>query len=298
MSAPAQDNTASEEHQYLNLIRRILDHGTWEDGRNGRTKSVFGETMRFSLRDGRLPLLTSKKVAVKACFAELMWFVRGDVDNRILNEQGVHIWDGNASREFLDAQGLHAYPDGYLGPIYGWQWRRWNCPMGAKSEGGIDQLQQVIDALKDPIQRSSRRLLVSAWNPEQLKQMALPPCHVMMQFRVREGRHLSCAMFQRSGDVGLGVPFNIASYAMLTHLVAHHCGLEPDELVYFLGDAHIYENHVPPLETQWSRRHDLYPFPRIRFTTTHNDIGSYTWTDLAWTEPYLSHTGIPMTLVA
>ena len=305
-----------EEIQYINLVQRILDKGTLETTRNGVTKSVFGECMRFSLADGTMPLLTSKKVAWKAVFHELMWFVRGDVHNQTLNDLGVHIWDGNASRAFLDGRGLQHYPEGFLGPIYGWQWRRWGQDTGQnpdpslnlgivgaefptheeRSPKGIDQLQQVIDALKDPAQRSSRRLLISAWNPQQLDEMALPPCHVLMQFHVREGQYLSCALYQRSGDVGLGVPFNIASYAFLTHILAKHCGLTADELVYFLGDAHIYEAHLEPLRQQVAR--ELFPFPKIRIRTQHERIDDYTLDEVEWVEPYQFNKTIKMAFVA
>jgi thymidylate synthase len=253
--------------------------------------------MRFSLEGGTIPLLTSKRVAWKTCFHELMWFVRGQVDNHLLQEKGVHIWDGNSTREFLDGRGLHDYPEGVLGPIYGWQWRTWNKeyndtdPFG---KTGIDQLQQVIEMLKDPAQRSSRRMLISAWNPEQLDKMALPPCHVMMQFHVRQGEYLSCALFQRSGDVGLGVPFNIASYAFLTHLLAKHCGLIAEELVYFLGDAHVYEAHIEPLRKQLTRKDSLFRFPKIRFTWQREAIEEYDIGDIEWIEQYQYHDTIKM----
>ena len=289
----------SEELQYLNLIQRILDNGTFETTRNGVTKSVFGECMRFSLKDGIIPLLTSKKVAWKAVFHELMWFVRGQVDNRILQEKGVHIWDGNATQESLSERGLSHYPEGFLGPIYGWQWRMWG--KDPEDEGGkdhgIDQLAKVIDMLKDPEQRSSRRIVISAWNPQQLDAMALPPCHVIMQFHVRQGEYLSCAMFQRSGDVGLGVPFNIASYAFLTHILAKHCGLLADELVYFLGDAHIYESHMAALRGQINRKDQLYSFPKVRIRVQHECIENYDLEDIEWIEQYQYHDAIKMPFV-
>ncbi|MCJ7801144.1 MAG: thymidylate synthase, partial [Candidatus Marinimicrobia bacterium] len=172
-----------EEFQYIHLIENIIENGTWEEGRNGRTKSVFGASMRFSLRDGKIPILTTKKTAWKTCLKELLWFIRGETDNKILKKQGVHIWDANGSREFLDSRGLHLYPEDMLGPIYGYQWRHYNanynCFNGKrlfnedepdifskrKEVTGIDQLQQIIDALKDPAQRTSRRLIMTAWNP-------------------------------------------------------------------------------------------------------------------------------------
>jgi thymidylate synthase len=309
----------SEEMQYLNLIKRVIEKGSFENTRNGLTKGVFGEYMRFSLANGTVPLITSKRVAWKTCFQELMWFLRGDTDNRNLQKVGVHIWDGNSTREFLDGRGLNDYPEGILGPIYGWQWRRWNEPYTPKlreestnasqeSEGGgrggnlrfpypSDQIQNLINDLKDPRKRSSRRLIVSAWNPEQIDQMALPPCHVMMQFHVRDGNYLSCALFQRSGDIGLGVPFNIASYSFLTHLLAKHCDLVADEFVYFLGDAHIYEQHIQPLQEQLSKEAELFPFPKLRIRQKRDQIEEYTLDDLEWVEQYQSHATVKMDFV-
>jgi len=176
-----------EEYQYLNLIHDILENGVTEQGRNGVTKSIFGASMIFSLRDGKIPILTTKRTAWKTCFKELLWFISGDTSNEKLHEQGVHIWDGNASREFLDSRGLYTNVEGDLGPVYGHQWRHFNAPYmgcGANySDTGVDQLQNIIDVLKnaDPNVRNSRRLVLSAWNPCQLDEMALPPCHVLMQ---------------------------------------------------------------------------------------------------------------------
>ena len=232
-----------QEQQYLDLIKNILDNGTWEEGRNGRTKSVFGSSMRFDLTNGQIPILTTKKTAWKTCLKELLWFIRGETDNKLLQEQGVHIWDGNTTREFLDSRGLN-YREGLIGPGYGFQWRNFNAPYdqetGGPMEKGVDQLQQIIDALKDPAQRTSRRLVMSAWNPCQLNEMALPPCHILCQFNVHDGNKLSCCMMQRSSDFFLGIPFNVASYSMLTHLLAKHCGLEAYEFVHFMGNCHIY----------------------------------------------------------
>ena len=202
----------------MNLIENILENGVWEEGRNGKTKSIFGQSMRFSLEDGKIPILTTKKTAWKTCLKELLWFVRGETDNRLLKEQGVHIWDANASREFLDSRGLTLTREDLIGPGYGYQWRNfnanYNCFSGKRlldndptdlhknrlEFKGVDQLQQIIDALKDPKQRTSRRLVMTAWNPCQLNQMALPPCHIFCQFNVHDGNKLSCAMYQRSVD--------------------------------------------------------------------------------------------------
>jgi thymidylate synthase len=295
-----------EETQYTNLIHHILEKGTREVGRNGTTLSSFGHSMRFTLRNGTLPLLTTKKVAWKTCFNELMWFIRGDTDNQLLREKGVHIWDLNCSRQYLDDIGLHDYKeDRELGPIYGWQWRGFNRPYYTMAEREIepretdkekyvDQLQQIIDMLRDPAQRTSRRLIMTAWNPQQLGQMALPPCHILCQFHVREGKYLSAALYQRSGDVGLGVPFNIASYSFLTHILAKHCGLEADEFVYFLGNAHIYEEHIDMLREQVER--PMYDFPVIEIKESREDIGDYSVEDIVWKTQYQSGGVVKMEL--
>lgn len=304
----------AEETQYLNLIRDILENGSLEPGRNGDTISTFGKTMRFSLKDGQLPLLTTKRVAWKTCFRELMWFIRGKTDARELQEQNVHIWDANATREFLDSRGLRQYPEGVLGPIYGYQWRHfnavyiqgsdmphWNTPrrLGDRVEtpppyAGVDQLQQIIDALRNPEKRDSRRLILTSWNPAQIDQMALPPCHVLAQFRVQKGNRLSCALYQRSGDVGLGVPFNIASYAFLTHLLANHCGLEAEEFVHFIGDAHIYVEHIDALNQQVER--ESFEFPKIRIRQIKPNIDDYDVDDVIFTQSYRHHPKIEMGL--
>ena len=309
--------TAHEETQYLNLIRHILEKGSRETTRNGTTLSTFGYSMRFSLHDGILPLLTSKKVAWKTCFNELMWFIRGDTDNQLLREKGVHIWDLNCSREYLDSIGLNHYEAGReLGPIYGWQWRNFNKEYYTMEEqeerrrlfesgemtceeynvlDGVDQLQQIIGALKDPERRSSRRLVMTAWNPLQLGQMALPPCHILSQFHVRDGKYLSVSLYQRSGDVGLGVPFNIASYSFLTHILAKHCGLEADEFVYFLGNAHIYEEHITMLREQLDR--PLHEFPRIQIKEAKQNINDYSVEDIEWKTRYVCGDVIKMVLL-
>jgi len=285
-----------EENQYLNLIEDILLDGTKEEGRNGTTLVAIGAAMHFSLEDRRVPFLTTKRLAWKTCLKELLWFIRGETDNKLLQAQNVHIWDGNASREFLDSRGLVHRAEGDLGPIYGFQWRNFGGDYEGEGEclrKGVDQLQAVIDALKDPEQRTSRRLIISAWNPGQLNEMALPPCHVLMQFHVTDGTKLSCSLYQRSGDVGLGVPFNIASYSMLTHLLAHHCDLEPHEFVYYLGNAHIYDDHVEPLQEQLKR--EPHEFPRIAIRTLHEDIGKYEVGDFE-VQGYTCHETIPMAM--
>jgi thymidylate synthase len=313
MSADTDTNTNKEEEQYLNLIREILDRGTWEEGRNGKTKSIFGHSMRFSLADGKIPILTTKKTAWKTCLKELLWFIRGETDNKLLQDQGVHIWDGNSTREFLDSRGLSHYEVGELGPIYGRQWRHFNSPYITKKdkkfaeclpenekayyniEGGIDQLQQIIDALKDPKQRTSRRLIMTAWNPCQLDDMALPPCHILCQFNVHDGNKLSCAMYQRSCDSLLGSPINIASYSFLTHLLAKHCGLQAHEFVYFMGNSHIYEDHVEPMKEQIKR--NPYPFPTVSIKQVRDNINDYQVDDFEIIG-YQSHEAIKVAMVA
>jgi thymidylate synthase len=291
-----------EEQQYLNLIKNILENGTWEEGRNGKTKSIFGSMMRFSLKDGKIPILTTKKTAWKTCLKELLWFIRGDTDNKLLQEQGVHIWDGNTTREFLDSRGLTDYREGLIGPGYGFQWRHFggdydSSAAGVKEGGnnGVDQLQQIIDALKDPAQRTSRRLIMSAWNPQQLDQMALPPCHILCQFNVHDGNKLSCSMYQRSSDEFLGQPINIASYSFLTHLIAKHCGLEAYEFVYFIGNCHIYENAIDACKLQITR--EPYPFPTVSIKQVRENINDYQVDDFIL-ENYQSHEAIKVAMVA
>ena len=294
-----------EEQQYLNLIKNILENGTWEEGRNGKTKSIFGNMMRFSLKDGKIPILTTKKTAWKTCLKELLWFIRGDTDNKILKKQGVHIWDANGSREFLDSRGLKLYPEDMLGPIYGYQWRNFNasyhCFTGHPIDDlqhpfdGIDQLQQIIDALKDPAQRTSRRLIMTAWNPKQLDQMALPPCHVMCQFNVHDGNKLSCALYQRSCDFFLGIPINIASYSLLTHLIAKHCGLEAYEFIHFMGNVHLYENAIDAAKLQITR--EPYPFPTVSIKQARENISDYQVNDFEL-HNYQHHEQIKVKMVA
>jgi thymidylate synthase len=299
---PLNSAEPHEEEQYLDLIRDVIERGSWEATRNGKTKSLFGRSMRFSLKDGQIPLITTKKLAWKTCFRELSWFMGGRTDNRLLNNMGVHIWDANASRDFLDSTELYQNRVGDLGPVYPHQWRHYGaeyrgCDVNYDGEG-IDQLQNIIDGLQDPDTRSSRRHVLTAWNPTQLHKMALPPCHVIAQFNVRDGKYLSCAMYQRSGDVGLGVPFNIASYAFLTHLLAKHCGLEAEDFVYFLGNAHIYEGHLDALKTQIGRK--PCPFPRIKIANCYRYIEDYDVDDVEFLEgfAYACHGGIQMDMVA
>ena len=271
----------SDEQQYLNLISNIIDNGIFEMGRNGNVKSIFGVNMRFDLTNNTIPLITTKKLAWKTCLKELLWFISGKTDNKILKNSNVKIWNENASREFLDSRGLYELEEDDLGPVYGHQWRHFNAEYKSCNDDytnkGIDQLKNIIDLLNNPSQRNSRRLIISAWNPQQIDQMALPPCHLLMQFKVTENKNLHLVLYQRSGDVGLGVPFNIASYAFLAHLVAHHCGLVATELVHFIGDAHIYEEHLETLSIQ----KDLIPlkFPKIQIKNKRDSIDDYIFED-------------------
>jgi thymidylate synthase len=256
--------------QYLDLMQRVLDEGVRKDDRTGTgTLSVFGHQMRFDLSVG-FPLVTTKRIHVKSVVGELVWFLRGDTNVSWLHDHGVTIWD-----EWADAQGD-------LGPIYGYQWRSWPAPDGRH----IDQLGQVIDAIRT--NPDSRRLLVSAWNVADLALMALAPCHAMFQFYVAGGR-LSCQLYQRSADVFLGVPFNIASYALLTHLVAQVTGLEPGDFVHTLGDAHLYLNHLGQARQQLGRA--PRPLPELWLDPSCREIDAFV-VDSVKITGYDPHPGI------
>ena len=305
-----------EEYQYLNLLENILENGTWEEGRNGKTKAIFGSSMRFSLTGGQIPILTTKKTAWKTCLKELLWFIRGETDNKILKAQNVHIWDANGSREFLDSRGLQKYEVDELGPIYGYNWRHFNKPYVTnkqrklssfknlsawsdehliEEDQGVDQLQEIIDQLKDPLKRTSRRLIMTAWNPSQLNEMALPPCHIFCQFNVHDGNKLSCSMYQRSCDEFLGIPFNIASYSFLTHLLAKHCGLEAYEFIHFMGNCHLYENAIDSAKLQITR--EPHRFPTLTIKEIRDNINDYQVEDFEL-HNYVSHESIKVAMVA
>lgn len=268
-----------EEYQYLNLIRTVIDQGVYRNDRTGTgTKSIFGCQMRFSLRDSTLPLITTKKVFWRGVLLELLWFISGSTDANILSNKGVKIWDGHGSREFLDKMGFYDRQEGDLGPIYGFQWRHYGAQyidsLTDYSNKGIDQLQESINLIRnDP---NSRRIIINSWNPSMINQMSLPPCHVMCQFYVANGE-LSCMMYQRSCDIGLGVPFNIASYSLLTHMIAHICDLNAGDLIYTLGDAHIYTNHIEHLQLQLQRI--PRPFPKLNILRKVNNIDDFTYND-------------------
>lgn len=249
-----------EELQYLDLVRECIEKGVKQDDRTGTgTLSCFGRSMRFSIADGRFPLLTTKTVPFKMILEELLFFIRSQTDNKILKSKNIHIWDANSTKEFLQKNGIDREEDD-LGPIYGFQWRHFNAKYKTCHDSyenqGVDQLQNVINTLKT--NPSSRRMVVVAWNPEQLSEMALPPCHCLFQFLSANGK-LSCILYQRSGDIGLGVPFNIASYSLLTVMVAKICGLEPHEFIHFIGDAHVYLDHVESLKIQLEREPREFP---------------------------------------
>ena len=261
--------------QYLKMVRKIIDSGST---RLDRTKtgiySCFGQTMKFNLRNNQFPLLTTKKMFLKGVVEELLWFISGSTNAKILNSKNVKIWDSNASRKYLDSIGLTNHEEGDLGPIYSFQWRHFGASyqnMHTDYSGqGVDQLKTVIDLIKnDPY---SRRILLSSWNPVDLPRQALPPCHVLCQFYVSDGE-LSCQMYQRSGDLGLGVPFNVASYALLTKMIAHVCNLKCGDFFYVLGDAHVYKNHVQALEIQLSRTPKM--FPQLIIKDDHQDIDQF-----------------------
>jgi len=285
-----------DENQYLSLIKDILQEGTMVNGRNGNALTVYGSAMHFDLSNNTIPILTTKKVAWKTCAKELFWFINGSTNNNILKDQSVHIWDDNGSRDFLDSRNLQHLQENDLGPVYGHQWRHFNAPYTDcntdYSNKGTDQLQYIIDSLKDPIERYSRRLVMSAWNPQQLNEMALPPCHILAQFNVIDNK-LSCSLYQRSGDVGLGVPFNIASYSLLTHLIANHCGLVASEFIYYLGNCHIYDDHIDSLKEQIERTPN--EFPKIKINNIYDSINEYSINDLELLN-YKSHNSIKMVM--
>jgi len=244
--------------QYHNLMREVLEKGVQKADRTGTgTISIFGHQMRFNLAEG-FPMVTTKKLHLKSIILELLWFLKGSTDNNWLKERGVSIWNEWAA------------PDGDLGPIYGYQWRSWPAPGGKH----IDQIAEVVDTLKK--NPDSRRIIVSAWNVGEIENMALPPCHAFFQFYVADGK-LSCQLYQRSADIFLGVPFNIASYALLTMMVAQVCGLQAGDFVHTLGDAHLYNNHLEQTRLQVSR--EPRPLPSMKLNPKVMDIFDFTFED-------------------
>ena len=257
--------------QYLDLMRHVLAHGSEKTDRTGTgTRSVFGWQMRFDLAQG-FPLLTTKKLHLRSIIHELLWFLQGDTNIRYLKENGVRIWD-----EWADE-------NGNLGPVYGHQWRHWTTADGRE----VDQIVQLVEGLKK--NPDSRRHIVSAWNPGDVDRMALPPCHALFQFYVADGR-LSCQLYQRSADIFLGVPFNIASYALLTLMLAQVCGYKPGDFVHTLGDAHLYSNHLEQAQLQLSR--ETQPLPTMRLNPEVTDLFAFRYEDFTL-EGYDPHPHIP-----
>jgi len=257
--------------QYIDLLNHVINNGTQKSDRTGTgTVSVFGYQSRFDLAEG-FPVLTTKKLHLKSIIHELLWFLTGDTNVKYLQEKGVRIWN-----EWADE-------NGELGPVYGYQWRSWPTPDGHH----IDQVTQVVNSIKN--NPDSRRHLISAWNVGQIDQMKLPPCHLLVQFYVADGK-LSCQLYQRSADIFLGVPFNIASYALLTLMMAQVCGLQPGEFVHTLGDAHIYLNHIEQVKLQLSR--EPYPLPQMKINPEVKSIFDFKFEDFELTG-YQSHPHIP-----
>ncbi|KAK3774805.1 hypothetical protein RRG08_034894 [Elysia crispata] len=263
-----------DEQQYLDAIQEIIERGSLRSNRTGvDTKAIFGMQQRYNLRES-FPLLTTKRVFWRGILEELLWFIRGSTSSLELEAKDVNIWKANGSREFLDAKGLNHREEGDLGPVYGFQWRHFGAEyqnMHANyDEQGVDQLRSVIQKIKN--NPTDRTMIVCAWNAKDLPVMALPPCHCLFQFFVADGE-LSCQLYQRSADMGLGVPFNIASYALLTVMIAHITGLKPGDFVHTMGDAHVYVNHIGPLKEQLKRK--PRPFPKLVIKRQVTDIEDF-----------------------
>ncbi|KAF8886304.1 thymidylate synthase/dCMP hydroxymethylase domain-containing protein [Infundibulicybe gibba] len=298
------DHARHEEYQYLDLIRRVLDTGDARPDRTGTgTISIFAPpSFRFSLSDSTLPLLTTKRTFLRGIIEELLWFINGSTDSTILSKKGVKIWDGNGSKAFLEGRGLGHRREGDLGPVYGFQWRHFgadyvDCDKDYSGEG-VDQLNECIRKIKE--NPTDRRIILSAWNPKDIPSMALPPCHLLCQFYVHlpppsnpgQKPKLSCLMYQRSADLGLGIPFNIASYALLTHMIARVTNTEAHELIIQLGDAHVYRDHVDALEQQLQR--EPRPFPKLKWAREEiPGIEDFEYTDFV-VEGYDPHPTIAM----
>jgi thymidylate synthase len=276
-----------EENEYLELLGEILRHGSIRTDRTGiGTKSIFGSKLKFSLENNVVPMLTTKKVFFKGVVEELLFFLRGQTDTKILEAKGVNIWKGNTSREYLDGRKLNYLPEGDMGKGYGFQWRNFG---GSTSGGGVDQLAQVLHTLRtDP---TDRRIIISAWNPTQLPEIALAPCHIMVQFYEDHGK-LSAQFYMRTVDTFLGLPFNILSYALLTRIVAQTVGMEAKELIFVGGDTHIYLNHLQQATEQISR--EPYPFPKVvinKKLSSIEDIEALQLSDFEL-QDYQSHAAI------
>jgi thymidylate synthase len=283
-----------DEYQYLKLIAEILKNGTTRlDRTNVGTISIFGSSMRFNLRN-QFPLLTTKCVFWRGVVEELLWFISGSTNSSKLNEKKINFWNGNSSRQFLDASGFTDRKVGDLGPVYGFQWRHYGADYKTCDDDytnqGIDQLAEVINKIKT--NPHDRRIIMTAWNPEQISQMALPPCHCFIQFYVSNGE-LSSQLYQRSADMGLGVPFNIASYSLLTLMIAHITNLRPGEFVHVLGDTHVYLDHIKPLKIQLARTPK--PFPTLKINPKITNINDFKFEDFELLG-YAPHPKIKMEL--
>lgn len=298
------------EQGYLDLVKECIDHGDYRlDRTKTGTYSLFGKQLTFDLKGSALPLLTTKKVAHNHVLKELLWIMKGETDSRTLDENGVKIWNANSSRTFLDRLGFRDRQEGDLGPIYGFQWRY----AGAQyidsgtdytDAGGTDQLSQVVDKLKDSSSHSDRRLIICSWNVPQLKEMALPPCHCLVQFYVRrcatvERPFLDCQLYQRSADLGLGVPFNIASYSFLMYVIGKWCNLTPGKFIHTFGDVHVYSDHVEQLKLQITRT--PYGFPTVKFVGDFEledlkNISMDDWCDSFIVENYKYHPSIKLNM--
>ena len=288
-----RENCNYEELQYINIADDIIRNGVERIDRTGvGSLSIFGTRMSFSLKNNSFPLLTTKKVFFRGVVEELLWFISGSTNANILKDKGINIWNKNGSREFLDRNGFTERAEGDLGPVYGFQWRHFGAEytdMNGNYEGmGIDQLAQVINKINNT--PHDRRIILSAWNPSDISLMVLPPCHMMCQFYVSNGE-LSCQMYQRSGDVGLGVPFNIASYSLLTIMIAQVCGLKPKEFIYIIGDAHIYLNHIDSLKEQFERK--PRNFPTLHINPNIDNIDNFNFSDFTL-ENYKPYPNIKM----
>ena len=286
-----------EELKYIDLLKEIITDGSLKKDRTGvGTYSIFGSRLKFSLENNKMPMLTTKKMFTKGVIEELLFFLRGQTDSKILEAKGVNIWKGNTSREFLDKRGMEGYPEGHMGKGYGFQWRHFggnfnldNCYEVAFDDAGVDQVSDVLKTLKS--NPDDRRIIISAWNPSQMHQIALPPCHMMVQFYVNNGT-LSAQWYQRSVDAFLGLPFNILSYALLTRIMAKAAGLEAKELIFVGGDTHVYSNHIDQVKTQLLR--EPFEFPTMQITkeiSTIEDIENLELNDFKF-EGYKSHPSI------
>ena len=278
--------TNKNEAAYLDLIRYVRDHGAEKGDRTGTgTRSHFGAQLRFDLQEG-FPLLTTKKVHMKSITYELFWFLKGDTNVKYLQDNKVRIWNEWSTAEQTARFGR---PEGELGPIYGHQWRNYGATKaedGSYNQDGVDQITEVIEQIKN--NQNSRRLIVSGWNPAEATQVALPPCHTLFQFFVADGK-LSCQLYQRSADLFLGVPFNIASYSLLTHMIAQVCDLEVGEFIWTGGDCHLYQNHIEQVNEQLSR--EAYELPSLWLNPEIKDIFDFTFDDIR-VENYQSHPAI------